>query len=82
MSLATRFFRFLARMPLSWMQHLGAVLGWLVWGLSPTYRRHFKANVAAAGVAWHEARAAVAATEERPLRTVEVGAARFGMRHW
>ena len=62
MSLATRFFRFLARMPLSWMQHLGAVLGWLVWGLSPTYRRHFKANVAAAGVAWHEARAAVAAT--------------------
>ncbi len=43
------------------MQRLGAVLGWLVWWLSPSYRRHFKANVQAAGVVWADARPAVAA---------------------
>jgi KDO2-lipid IV(A) lauroyltransferase len=43
------------------MQRLGAVLGWLVWGFSPSYRRNFKANVQAAGVPWHEARPAIAA---------------------
>ena len=37
------------------------MLGWLVWWLSPSYRRHFKANVKAAGVAWRDARPAVAA---------------------
>jgi KDO2-lipid IV(A) lauroyltransferase len=37
------------------------VLGWLVWWLSPSYRRNFKANVQAAGVAWRDARPAVAA---------------------
>jgi len=48
-------------MPLPLMQRLGAALGWVVWGLSPSYRRHFKANVQAAGVPWREARPAVAA---------------------
>ena len=43
------------------MQRLGAVLGWVVWCLSPSYRRNFKANVQAAGVAWRDARPAVAA---------------------
>jgi len=57
----SRTFEFLARAPLSWMQRLGAVLGWLVWWLSPAYRRNFKANVQAAGVAWRDARPAVAA---------------------
>jgi len=61
MSLTTRIFHFLARMPLPLMQRLGAVLGWLVWWLSPSYRRNFKANVQAAGVAWRDARPAVAA---------------------
>ena len=55
-------FRLLAHVRLSWMQRLGALLGWLVWGLSPSYRRNFKANVAAAGVAWSAARPAIAAT--------------------
>jgi len=58
----TLLFRLLAHVRLSWMQRLGALLGWLVWGLSPSYRRHFKANVAAAGVAWQAARPAIAAT--------------------
>lgn len=57
----TRLFQFLARVPLPWMQRLGGALGWVVWGLSPSYRRHFKANVRAAGVAWPDARPAVAA---------------------
>ena len=61
MSLVTRIFHFLARMPLPLMQRLGAALGWLVWWLSPSYRRNFKANVQAAGVAWRDARPAVAA---------------------
>jgi len=33
----------------------------LVWWLSPSYRRNFQANVKAAGVAWRDARPAVAA---------------------
>jgi len=57
----TRLFRFLAHVPLPLMQRLGAALGWLVWCLSPSYRRNFKANVQAAGVAWRDARPAVAA---------------------
>jgi KDO2-lipid IV(A) lauroyltransferase len=62
MSAVTRLFHFLARiMPLPLMQRLGAVLGWLVWWGSPSYRRNFKANVQAAGVAWRDARPAVAA---------------------
>lgn len=61
MSAVTRIFHFLARMPLSLMQRVGAALGWLVWWLSPSYRRNFKANAQAAGVAWRDARPAVAA---------------------
>ena len=61
MSPLTRLFHFLARIPLPVMQRVGAVLGWWVWWLSPTYRRNFQANVQAAGVAWREARPAIAA---------------------
>lgn len=61
MSPVTRLFHLLARIPLPVMQRLGAVLGWLVWWLSPTYRRNFHANVQAAGVSWQQARPAIAA---------------------
>jgi Kdo2-lipid IVA lauroyltransferase/acyltransferase len=38
-----------ARFPL-WILHaLGALLGWAMYGLSPTYRRHLRDNLAAAG---------------------------------
>ena len=38
-----------ARVPL-WILHaLGALLGWAMYGLSPTYRRHLRENLAAAG---------------------------------
>jgi Kdo2-lipid IVA lauroyltransferase/acyltransferase len=38
-----------ARFPL-WLLHaLGALLGWAMYGLSPTYRRHLRGNLEAAG---------------------------------
>jgi KDO2-lipid IV(A) lauroyltransferase len=61
MAPVTRLFHWLARLPLPLMQRLGAGLGWVVWWLSPSYRRHFKANVQAAGMAWRDARPAVSA---------------------
>ncbi len=45
------FFRFLSWLPL-WLVHgLGAVFGCLAYLLSPTYRRHLRANLAQAGMA-------------------------------
>jgi len=38
-----------ARIPLSILHALGAILGWAMYGLSPTYRRHLRENLAAAG---------------------------------
>lgn len=52
-------FRFLSLLPLPVLHNLGAVLGWLAWLLSPTYRRHLRTNAAFAG-AGHAAMASVA----------------------
>jgi KDO2-lipid IV(A) lauroyltransferase len=52
-------FRLLSRLPLPVLHNLGAVLGWLIWLLSPTYRRHLRDNIAQAGLA-HARRAAIA----------------------
>jgi len=41
--------RLAARFPLSLLHVLGAALGWAMYGLSPTYRRHLRGNLAAAG---------------------------------
>src|SRR5512135_3491806 len=38
-----------SRLPLAALHSLGAVLGWIVYGLSPTYRRHLRENLRAAG---------------------------------
>jgi Kdo2-lipid IVA lauroyltransferase/acyltransferase len=38
-------FRFLSRLPLAWLHALGALLGWLAWLFSPTYRRHMHENM-------------------------------------
>jgi KDO2-lipid IV(A) lauroyltransferase len=40
-----------ARFPLSFLHAAGAVLGWAMYGLSPTYRRHLRENLQAAGYA-------------------------------
>lgn len=39
------FFHLLGRLPLAWLHRLGALLGWLAWLLSPTYRRHLRENM-------------------------------------
>ena len=56
-----RLFQLLARVPLPWMQRLGALLGWVVWFASLRYRRTFIANVKASGLPFHLARPAIAA---------------------
>ncbi len=38
-----------ARFPLAILHALGALLGWAIYGLSPTYRRHLRDNLEAAG---------------------------------
>ena len=53
-------FRFFSRWPLPALHALGAALGWLVWALSPGYRKRFRANVAQAGLPFHVARPAIA----------------------
>ncbi len=55
------FFRSMSRAPLALLHALGAWLGWLVYAVSPTYRRRFQANVAQAGLPWAAARPAIAA---------------------
>ena len=53
--------RFISLLPLSVSHNLGAVLGWLAYGLSPTYRRHLQQNAALAGISGRVARLSVAA---------------------
>lgn len=38
-----------ARLPLAFAHAVGAALGWAMYGLSPTYRRHLRENLEAAG---------------------------------
>src|SRR5438105_869497 len=41
-------FRLFAALPLGFLHRLGSVLGWTMYGMSPTYRRHVRENLAAA----------------------------------
>ena len=52
--------RLLAVLPLGLLHALGALLGWLAFALSPTYRRRFLANARQAGYRFGQVRAAVA----------------------
>lgn len=54
-------FRFLSRRPLWFAHALGAVLGWITYAASPSYRRRFADNVRQAGIAPRAARPAIAA---------------------
>jgi len=40
--------QFIAALPLGWVHRLGALLGWIVYGVSPKYRRRLRANLALA----------------------------------
>ena len=53
-------YRFAARWPLGWLHALGALLGWLTWAASPTYRRRIRENAALAGYRFADVRACVA----------------------
>ena len=39
----------LARLPLRVLHALGSIFGWAIYGMSPTYRRHLRENLALAG---------------------------------
>lgn len=57
--------RLAARLPLPVLHRLGSVLGWLMYGMSPTYRRHVRENLRAARYDDpHVRRAAIAAAGE------------------
>jgi Kdo2-lipid IVA lauroyltransferase/acyltransferase len=43
--------RLIARLPLRVLHALGSVLGWAMYGTSPTYRRHLRDNLSQAGLA-------------------------------
>jgi len=43
--LAVTLFRVFSYLPLSWLQTLGSGVGWLVWWLSPDYRRRLRSNL-------------------------------------
>jgi len=58
-------FRLLGHLPLSWLHAIGAVLGWVVWLCSPTYRRHMEENL----------RLALGDEEARRVRPVAIGEA-------
>lgn len=53
-------FRWSAHLPLALLHMAGALLGWLAYLTSPTYRKRFKENVAQAGIAPRQARRAIA----------------------
>jgi len=56
----TLLMRWLSRWPLAWLHTLGAVLGWVTWAFSPSYRRRLKANAALAGLSAQQRRQSIA----------------------
>ena len=59
-SLMLTLFRFFALWPLPALHAIGGALGWLVWALSPAYRKRFRAHVAQAGLPFEAAKPAIA----------------------
>lgn len=55
----TTLFRLLSWLPLWLLHSVGWVLGWLVYGLSATYRGRFVANLRQAGYSWWQCRGAI-----------------------
>lgn len=64
-----RFYRLASGWPLGLLHGLGALLGWLTWLASPTYRRRFAENAARAGYRFAQVRAAVAHAGRMALET-------------
>jgi KDO2-lipid IV(A) lauroyltransferase len=59
--------RLLAGLPLSVLHGLGTVLGWTMYGMSPTYRRHLRENLQQAGYGDARTRRAAIAAAGRML---------------
>jgi KDO2-lipid IV(A) lauroyltransferase len=59
--------RLAARLPLAAAHRLGSVLGWAIYGISPTYRRHLRENLRQAGYADPRARREAIAAAGRML---------------
>jgi KDO2-lipid IV(A) lauroyltransferase len=57
----------IAGLPLRVLHALGSVLGWTMYGTSPTYRRHLRDNLAQAGLAEGRVRRAAVASAGRML---------------
>jgi KDO2-lipid IV(A) lauroyltransferase len=71
--LPTLILRVLSLLPLRALHALGTVLGWITYGMSPTYRRHLRAHLAQAG--FDEARvrrAAIAAAGRMVAETAAI----------
>ena len=56
----TGIFRFLSHFPLGLLHAIGAVTGWLVYGLSARFRKRWHENCAQAGLSSHQARSGIA----------------------
>src|SRR2546423_8657534 len=49
LSFPSVFLRLVGKLPLPLLHALGAVMGWTIYGISPTYRRNLRANLRQAG---------------------------------
>lgn len=65
-----------ARLPLSVLHAVGTLLGWAMYGMSPTYRRHLRENLARAG--YNDARTRRAAIAAAGQMLTEIPAVWFG----
>jgi KDO2-lipid IV(A) lauroyltransferase len=61
--------RWISGWPLGLLHALGALLGWAVWALSPTYRRRLRANARLAGVDARAQRRAIASAGRMAAET-------------
>lgn len=75
-------FRLLSRVPLWFLHLLGALLGWGVFVLSPTYRRRFLAHGALAGYRFGQVRGAVAHAGRMAAETPRVWLGRAPRMEW
>lgn len=70
------FAKLLGLMPLRWLHAIGAMLGWLVYAVSPRYRHRLKENLKTAG--WTDRRTRHAAVAEAGKSIVELPLVWFG----
>ena len=59
--------RLIGKLPLPLLHALGAVLGWAIYGISPTYRRNLRANLEQAGYTYPRVRREAIASAGRML---------------